>query len=48
MIKDGLVQWVQTLNITELQKFPKEELEALFGKAFATMKGYSQNNPSSF
>lgn len=47
MVKDGLVQWVQTLNIAELLNYPKEDLEALLGKDFAVMKGYSQNNPSS-
>ena len=45
MVKDGLVQWVQTLNIAELLNYPKEDLEVLLGKDFAVMKGYSQNNP---
>lgn len=45
MIKDGLVQWVQTLNIAELLNYSKDDLETLLGKDFAVMKGYSQNNP---
>ena len=45
MVKDGLVQWIQTLNIAELLNYPREDLEALLGKDFAAMKGYSQNNP---
>lgn len=45
MVKDGLVQWVQTFNIAELLNYPKDDLEALLGKDFAVMKGYSQNNP---
>lgn len=45
MFKDGLVQWVQTLSVAELLNYPKEDLEALLGKDFTVMKGYSQNNP---
>ena len=39
MFKDGLVQWVQTLSVSELLNYPKEDLEALLGKDFTVMKG---------
>lgn len=45
MTKDGLIHWVQTLNIAELLNYSKEDVDALLGKDFAVMRGYSQNNP---
>lgn len=45
MVKDILVQWDQAINITDLMNLSKDKLEELFGKEFALMKGYSQNNP---
>lgn len=45
MAINGLVQWVQSINITELVNYTKNELAVRFGRDFAIMQGYSQNNP---
>lgn len=45
MGEETLVQLVQSFDFSKLLNLSKEKLEALLGKDFAMMQGYSQNNP---
>lgn len=47
MTTNGLIQCVQSIDIADLVNYTKDELTDRFGKDFAMMQGYSQNNPAS-